>query len=144
MNLNFYFEQTNTNVLSPPDLTLSTGIYYVDTLYSGNLDLKTGFTFYLSENFNNSKTKTNFRIYDFQQFRAANSFILNNTLHPFDVPFIKNSVNQLDFFLSGRIQNTATFYFVFENILGNNFYNIPFYPMRERGIKIGLAWDFIN
>ncbi len=144
LNLSFFLEPTNTNALSPPDLTLSTGIYYVDTLYSGNLDLKTGFTFYLSENFNNSKTKTNYRIYDFQQFTAANSFMLNNTLHPFDVPFVENSINQLDFFLSGRIHNTATFYFVFENILGNNFYNIPFYPMRERGVKIGLSWDFIN
>ena len=144
LNLNYYIEPENSNFLSPPELTLSTGIYYIDTLYSRNLYLKTGLTFYLSKNFSNSKSKINYSVYDFQQFRSAGSFMSDNKIYPFDAPYIENSVNQLDFFLSGRIHNTATFYFVFENILGNNFYNIPFYPMRERGIKIGLSWDFIN
>ena len=144
LNLNYYFKPTISTVPYSPELTLTTGFYYVDTLYNNNLDLKTGFTFYLTKNFDASGANINYRIYDFQQFRSANSFMQNNDLHFFSVPSIENNINQLDFFLAGRIQNTATVYFVFENILGNSYFNIPFYPMRERGIKIGLSWDFIN
>ena len=140
LNFNYYFKQNTFALPQGPEFSLSTGIYYVDTLYNNNLDLKTGFTFYLSKNFNES----NYRVYDFQQYRTANSFLQTNIIHPFEAPTLNNNINRLDFLLAGRIRNSATFYFIFENILDNNYYIVPFYPMRERGIRIGLSWDFEN
>ncbi len=140
LNFNYYFKSNTFALPQGPEFSLSTGIYYVDTLYNNNLDLKTGFTFYYSKNFNESS----YRVYDFQQFRSANSFMQNNAIHQFDIPIFTNNISRLDFLLAGRIRNSATFYFIFENILDNNYYIVPFYPMRERGIRLGLSWDFEN
>ena len=46
--------------------------------------------------------------------------------------------------IARRIQDKATFYFTFENLLGNQYFIIPVYPMHPRGVRIGLSWDFIN
>jgi len=144
LNLNYYFIPTTFDIPSSPNLTFTTGIYFNDNLYNNNLDLKTGFTFYYGKTFNYVSANQGYRIYDFQQFRGSNGFLVGNTAQHFTIPVVKNNINRLDFFLSARIRKRATFYFTVENILDNNYYIVPFYPMRQRSIKIGIAWDFIN
>lgn len=55
-----------------------------------------------------------------------------------------NSALQLDFTVAGRIQDAAIVYFSWENLLGKQYYIVPYYPMRERGIRFGLAWELFN
>jgi hypothetical protein len=52
--------------------------------------------------------------------------------------------NKLDFNLAGEIQKVAIFYFQWENLFGNEYYITPYYPMPERNIKFGLAWELFN
>lgn len=54
------------------------------------------------------------------------------------------SANQIDFTVSGIIQKTAIVYFSWENLLDNEYFIVPYYPMRERGIRFGLAWELFN
>jgi len=52
--------------------------------------------------------------------------------------------NKLDFTLAGEIRGAAIFYFIWENLLGNQYYITPYYPMPERNIRFGLAWELFN
>lgn len=135
-NFNYYWQDENS-FSKNPNFNFTSGIYYVDTLFNSNLDLKTGFTFYLFDNIS-------YRAYDFQQMRSSSYYLENNIIKPFQFYDVENDNYRLDFLLAGRIQDRATFYFVYENILGNNYYVIPYYPMPEGGIKIGISWDFID
>jgi len=136
INFNYYLN-SNSQFVNTPEYSLLTGIYYADTLFNSNLNLKTGFTFYLN-------SEVNFKVYDFQRGQSAELYLKDNVAQPFTTLPSNNSNNRLDFFLAGRIQDKATFYFTFENLLDNKYYIVPFYPMHPRGVRIGLSWDFIN
>ena len=51
---------------------------------------------------------------------------------------------QLDLFISGIIQEAAIVYFVFENLLGSQYYIVPFYPTQSSGIRFGLSWELFD
>lgn len=136
-NFSYYLQDDNSLLSQNAKFNLTSGLYYVDTLFNSNLDLKTGFTFHLFDNID-------YRIYDFQQMRSSSYYLENNILRPFQFYDVENDNFRLDFLLAGRIQDKATFYFIYENILGNNYYVIPYYPMPEGGIKIGISWDFLD
>jgi hypothetical protein len=55
-----------------------------------------------------------------------------------------DSAFQIDFTVAGRIQDAAIVYFSWENLLDKKYYIVPFYPMRERGIRFGLSWELFN
>jgi len=55
-----------------------------------------------------------------------------------------NSAYQIDFTAAGIIQQTAIVYFSWENLLGEEYFIVPYYPMRERGVRFGLAWELFN
>ncbi|MFA7289671.1 MAG: hypothetical protein WC055_12415, partial [Melioribacteraceae bacterium] len=96
------------------------GIYFEDILFNENLNLKTGF---------------NYRFYS-----EFNINFINNYPH---YQFSKDDL-QLDFFLAGRIQDSATIYFTWENLLGRDYFIVPIYPMYQRGLRFGVAWDFLD
>ncbi|MCB0747672.1 MAG: hypothetical protein KDC90_09440, partial [Ignavibacteriae bacterium] len=75
---------------------------------------------------------------------SASYYLSGNTYSAFSSFGLTNTPYRLDFTLAGRIQDRATFYFAYENITGHNYYSIPYYPIPIGGIKIGIAWDFIN
>ncbi len=102
-----------------PVYTASGGIYFKSILFNDNLDLKTGF------NFNAGGEQKYFYI-------KQHKWI--------DVP----AYITIDFFAAAEIQKTAFIYFVFENLLNKDYYITPFYPMHERGIRFGAAWEFLN
>jgi len=51
---------------------------------------------------------------------------------------------QVDFFLAGKIQNSATVYFIFENLFNAKYFIVPYYPKQARGIRFGVAWNFLD
>jgi len=54
------------------------------------------------------------------------------------------SAYQVDFTVAGIVQEVAVVYFAWENILGEQYFIVPYYPMRERGIRFGLSWELFN
>jgi hypothetical protein len=54
------------------------------------------------------------------------------------------SAYQLDFTLVGIIQQVAIVYLSLENLLNEQYFLVPYYPMRERGLRFGLAWELFN
>ncbi len=54
------------------------------------------------------------------------------------------SASQLDFTVAGTIRKVAIVYFSWENLLNEKYFIVPYYPMRERGIRFGIAWELFN
>lgn len=136
MNGTYYFDREDF-FKSFPSKNLNAGIYYVNSLFNSNLDLKTGFDFrYYGEQ--------NYRNYDFEKnipvlftFKDVNKFILAQTE-------LTDPIFVIDYFLAGRIQERAVIYFSVENILDNNYFIVPIYPARGRTIKFGFSWEFFD
>ncbi len=135
-NTSYYFG--NNNYKNVPDFSLTGGVYYVDTLFKSNLKLKTGITIYY-------QGKQNYFQYDFEQsssvqylkpFGSATTQLISGAGTEASV--------QLDYFLAGEIKDAAIVYFVFENVLGAQYYIAPYYPKQSRGIRFGISWEFEN
>ena len=52
--------------------------------------------------------------------------------------------NKVDFSLAGEIKKVAIVYFIWENLLGNQYFITTYYPMPERNIRFGLSWELFN
>ncbi|MDY0082311.1 MAG: TonB-dependent receptor [Ignavibacteriaceae bacterium] len=115
--LSFYSKNGRYDI-NVPDFQTQTGLYYKNILFNNNLNLKTGFVFYYT-----GKNKV---------------FTYENGLC--EVP----SSYKFDFTLVGEIQKTAIVYFTLENLLDNEYYITPYYPMPERNIRFGVAWELFN
>ncbi len=139
-NSNFYFSDDGLKSAGIPEFNSNGGVYYIDTLFNSNLKLKTGLNYYSVGSRGNS-------FIDYEKNIPANYTL-------FIAPNIRSAVTpaagsyspsyQIDFFLAGQIQDNATVYFTFENILGTKYFIVPYYPMYERGMRFGVAWEFFN
>ena len=136
-NINYYWQNESQFETQENILSINAGIFYVDTLYNDNLNLKTGFIFKLFDN-------PNYAIYNFQHMRSAGYRIVDEAINKLSLQSVLNDKMRVDFYLAGRIQDAATFYFIYENILGNNYFIVPYYPMPEGGMRIGISWDFLD
>ncbi len=135
-NATYYINYEKQRKTSLPEFTFNGGIYYVDKLFNDNLDLKAGFNFSFF-------TEKSYITYDFFNKSGIRYITANQNavkLSDEKVP----ATNQLDFFVAGQIQRKATLYFTFENILDNEYYIVPYYPMWGRGMRIGVSWEFID
>jgi hypothetical protein len=133
-NTSFYFDETKFVDRELPSQTSFGGIYYVDTLFNQNLDLKAG----LKYKFYGERGAA---IYDFQKMQSTyyysdHSLTYTGGLLQYDY--------QLDLFVAGKIRHRATVYLVFENLLDEQFYVVPYYPIQPRGLRLGFAWEFID
>lgn len=117
-NSSCYFAIDNDKLIGVPDFQTQTGLYYTSILFNNNLDLKTGFVFHYTGNNN----------------------VLTREHGVTEVP----SSYKLDFTLAGEIQNVAIVYFLWQNLLGNDYYITPYYPMPGRNIRFGFAWELFN
>lgn len=135
-NASYYLTNDDYN-LDTPDFTLSGGLYYKDILFEDALDLKTGLSYFLYGNRYMSK-------YDFQS-SLSYRHIYNNTgsIVPLSNEMFSPDF-RLDFFAAGTIQKLATLYFTAENILGTQYYIVPYYPMPGLTIRFGVSWEFFN
>lgn len=113
-----YYSSKNDELIGVPQFQTQAGLYYKDILFNSNLDLKTGFVFYYTG-------KNNVFTYENGQIEV-------------------NSSVKLDFTLVGEIQKTAIVYFTWQNLLGNNYYITPYYPMPSRSLRFGIAWELFN
>jgi len=107
----YYSTNNNSQLLYLiPKINFIGGLYYKDLLFHSNLNLKTGFVFH---------------------FNSKQEYLNNQNV---------NQSNDLDFTLVGTIQSLATIYFTWQNLLDNQYYMIPYYPMPRRAIRFGIAW----
>ena len=126
----------NSELVNSPAFTFDGGVYLVDTLFNKNLDLKAGFSFkYYS--------KQNHFIYDFEKSVSAQSFLLGAGSNNYIGGKTAN-VFRMDFFLAGKVQESAIVYFTFENLLNTKYYIVPFYPALGRNIRFGISWEFLD
>lgn len=139
-NSSLYFSKDGRIKFGLPELTSNGGIFYIDTLFSSNLKLKSGFNYWIVG-------KRNSVSIDFEK---SISTPYNWFLSPYvkSIPFIPSDEYpanlQLDFFAAGKIQERAIVYFVFENILNTKYFIVPYFPKQERGIRFGVAWEFFD
>ena len=117
-NSAYYSTADNNKLIGVPEFQTQTGLYFKDILFNNNLDLKTGFVFYYTGKNN---------VYSYEHGVV-------------EVP----ASNKLDFTLVGEIQKTAIVYFLWQNLLGNDYYITPYYPMPGRSIRFGVAWEMFN
>jgi hypothetical protein len=120
MNTSYYFKYSR----SIPEWHFIGGLYVNDLFFTDNLDLKAGFKFYYTGEFSGG-----YYLFEDGDIRSKGSV---------------DPTNKLDFNLAGEIKNVFIFYFQWENLFGNQYYITPYYPMPERNIKFGLAWELFN
>jgi outer membrane receptor protein involved in Fe transport len=125
-----------SELVNSPAFTFDGGVYFVDTLFNKNLDLKAGFSFkyYSSQNY---------FIYDFEKSMSAQMLLSPGGSLSIAGEKTTN-VFRIDFFLAGKVQESAIVYFTFENLLNTKYYIVPFYPALGRNIRFGISWEFLD
>jgi hypothetical protein len=119
-----------------PEYYLKGGIYFSDSLFNSNLNLKAGFN-------TTAVGVQNLYSYDFET---------NTLLSWYSISFggqIQENATLLpsivfNFLLIGEIQDRATIYFTFENLFDKQYYVVPYYLKQGRGIRLGVSWEFLN
>ncbi len=139
-NSNYYYSSDAIKTFGIPEFTIAGGIYFVDTLFNSNLFLKAGFNYYVYGKRNSLYT-------DFEKnISSTYRWIFSPNIR--SIPFIPENIysseSQLDFFISGEIKKRAIIYFVIENFMNRKYFIIPYYPKQERGIRLGVAWEFFD
>lgn len=135
-----YYETNHKNKIpGPPQFKLNGGVYYKNILFNENLDLKTGFYF--------EYTGTqNYYYYDFEKFIKgslfSDSYANIGAFYSKDIQI--NETYKMDFIIIGKIQNSATLFFIWENLLNRNYYIAPYFPASPRGIRFGFTWEFLD
>ena len=137
-NTNYYFNDENIHNYNLAKFSSFGGVYYVDSLFNNNLHLKAGFNY-------SSIGVRDFSVIDFEKNISSNIIYdpSNKTTSMISTAQISPSF-QLDFFLAGKIQKSATIYFVFENLFNAKYFIIPYYPKQAGGIRFGFAWEFLD
>jgi outer membrane receptor protein involved in Fe transport len=126
-NTSYYFKSENASELDRvddwpanlPGWQFIGGLYVTGLFFNDNLDLKTGFVFYYTGQINSSE-----------------NYWQGST--------IVEPTNRLDFTLAGEIKKVAVAYFIWENLLYNEYYITPYYPMPDGNIRFGIAWELFN
>lgn len=131
-----YFMNYDT-LNSIPQFSLAGGLYFVDKMFDGNLELKTGINY----RYVGSK---NYITYDFEKSRGVRFFSDNNSAPQLISTEMVPTAFQLDFFLAATIDELAIFYFVLENLLDEVYYLVPYYPMYRSGIRFGVSWEIMD
>ncbi len=137
-NTSYYFNNKDRSEIGLPEFTSTGGLYYIDTLFNSNLKLKTGINYY-------SIGERSQIYFDFEKGISTPYLVdsyyngtMINSFEYFSPEF------QFDFFFAGKIQDRAIIYFVFENLLNNQYFVVPYYPKQERGLRFGVAWEFLD
>jgi len=119
----FVKEGPSVNFINIPETKFNAGIYFKDSLFNSNLDLKAGFV----ANFTGEQNLRNF-------------FFTS----PEPMIYVVEPWLTVDFTVSAEIQKRAIVYFTWENLFDKQYYITPYYPMLERNIRFGVAWEIFN
>ena len=135
LNSNYYLDKEE-NKSNLPDYNGFMGLYYIDTLFNTNLKLKAGANFYYYGG-------QSYFTYDLEKSVPIKYFNNGSSFN-----LIKNESSdpsfQLDLFLAGQFQDSAILYITYENILGKEYYLVPYYPKQGSGFRFGISWEFLN
>ncbi len=107
-----------------PKINFIGGLFYKNILFKNNLNLKTGFKLYYSGEMNSQNYNSTY----WQNLAFAT---IPSSWH-------------VDFTLVGEIQKVAYVYFTWENLLGEQYYLVPYYPARGRNLHFGVSWELFN
>jgi outer membrane receptor protein involved in Fe transport len=108
-----------------PEFSVSGGVYFWEKLIEDHLHLKAGF----SARYQTGQTGT-----------AFNPEVLAYVQNP-DEP-IKGGA-AIDLVVIGRIGD-AYVHFIWENLTESEYFATPYYPVRDRAIRFGLSWQFLD
>jgi len=132
-----HYTSTTKAFLKTPENTFDGGIFYVDTLFNNNLNLKAGFNF-------KYYTAQDYFLYDFEK-QARIQYVIGDFAPTPVTGFFKGQdVFRVDFFLAGRVQELAIVYLTFENIFDKNYFVVPYYPAMGRNFRFGISWEFLD
>ncbi|MCL6493967.1 MAG: TonB-dependent receptor [Ignavibacterium sp.] len=112
------YNSRSGDLISTPEFSSRTGLFFNDYLFNNNLDLKAGVVF----------TFTGKQKYQSLRFGLVEV----------------SPVTRIDLSIAGEIRKAATVYFVLENLLDKKYYITPYYPMPERNFRFGIAWEFLD
>jgi hypothetical protein len=112
------YNSRSGDLISMPEFSSRTGLFFNDYLFNDNLDLKAGVVF----------TFTGKQKYQSLKFGLVEV----------------SPVTRIDLSIAGEIRKAATVYFVLENLLDKKYYITPYYPMPERNFRFGIAWEFLD
>ena len=117
-NTSYYFNPED-QLIGVPEFQSINGIYLNDYFFDDNLWLKAGFIFTYTGQTN---------VY---------SDVWRGVINV-------DPSNKIDFSAAGEIQKVAIVYFIWENLLNNEYFITPYYPMPSRSIRFGLSWELFN
>lgn len=112
------YNSRSGDLISMPEFSIRTGLFFNDYLFYNNLDLKAGVVF----NFTGK-----------QKYQSLYFGLVE-----------VSPVTRIDLSVAGEIRKAATVYFVLENLLDKKYYITPYYPMPERNFRFGIAWEFLD
>ncbi len=122
-----------------PRLYGSYGVFFRDKLFRGALDLKVGFAGFFSTDFSAS-----LRNRERQQIFYFNIIEQNGVLRDVN---LQSGVNlfqaRVDFQAWAKI-GSATAFFMWENLLDQVIFRVPFFSLQQRGIRFGVSWEILN
>ncbi len=108
----------NKNLWIVPKEIITIGLFYNNYVFNNNMFLKAGINY---------------------TYNGVRNVSYNN-LTPDTVP----SFNRFDLTVSGIIQEVATIYFTWENLINKKYFIVPYFPMPERNIRFGISWELFN
>ena len=118
-------KQDSIGELVLPKFSGTGGVYFWDTLFSGHLDLKVGLRGrFLSQN-------------------RGEEYNPQAMLFVPGAQVTYNMVGSGDLVIMFHI-GSAYVHFIWENLVDQKYIVVPFYPMPDRAIKLGISWEFIN
>jgi len=118
-------DQDGTSLTRYPRYTANGGVYFWQRLLNDNLELKVGFRGrYVSGSHG-------------EQFNPEVLAYVQNTGTPIGYG------SSVDGFLIAAIGN-AYVHFMWENLTNARYYITPYYPVLDRAIKFGIAWQFLD
>ncbi|MDA3860196.1 MAG: hypothetical protein PF445_03130 [Melioribacteraceae bacterium] len=127
-NFSYYFSSREERVYASPDYSLAGKIFFQDILFNKNLNLRTGVTYRLAGG------QLPF-VYDFEK-----SLQITTELTPLVQYDSVPSSFQLDLFLAGTIQESATIFVTLENVLDTEYYIVPYYFKQPITLRFGVSW----
>ena len=132
---NFYldnqliYQNTSNEVLPIPTFTINESVYFQNYMFSKVILFRVGFDIYYFSGFNGLAYMP-----AIGEFHLQDQQIIGN--YPFIDLFFTFTLKRAFFFVKMEHVN--------KGMAGNNFYNIPGYPVPPRAFKWGLKWTLYD
>lgn len=108
-----------------PKFFLQGGLYFRGKIFDGNLDLKIGFKGkYFTEQVG-------------EEYTPLTMLYTESRLNIF------GPSGSVDFVVVGKVGD-AYIHFLWENLTDEHYYLTPVYPMQNRSVRLGVAWEFLD